>query len=284
MVPLQPARPLRAAAAWLAFVLASGLSCAGEDASLQLVGPVERTMIELVATEPETILELPVERGEAVAKGQLVARLDPTLAELGVARAEAAAAGARTGLVVAYHDLQRVRRLRERRTASEQELDRAVLVHDEAQARLREAEAQLQAAKKRRKDLALLAPAAGVLDQLPFEVGERVPVGAVVVVLLADTDPWVRVWVPETRVAQVVPGTPASVEIDGVAGSLRGRVLDVAREPEFTPHYALTERDRVYLVYQARVRILDAPPGLRPGLPARVTLLPEVTTAEAVAP
>ena len=53
---------------------------------------------------------------------------------------------------------------------------------------------------------------------------------------------------------------------------LRGSVLDVAREPAFTPHYALTERDRVHLVYEARVRLLDAPPGLRPGLPAEVEI------------
>jgi HlyD family secretion protein len=258
--------------------LAAAPGCGPDDAPLLLVGPVERTLVELVATESETIVELPVERGEPVAKGQLVVRLDPTLAEVEVAGAEAAAAGARTGLVVAHHDLERVRRLREKRTASEQDLDRAVLVHDEAQARLREAEARLQAARKRRLDLSLVAPVSATLDQLPFERGERVPAGAVVAVLLADEDPWVRVWVPETHVAQVAPGAPARVEVDGVTGSLRGRVLEVAREPEFTPHYALTERDRVHLVYQTRVRILDAPPGLRPGLPARVTLLPQDTS------
>jgi hypothetical protein len=59
-------------------------------------------------------------------------------------------------------------------------------------------------------------------------------------------------------------------------------VLDVAREPEFTPHYALTERDRVHLVYETRVRIENAPAELRPGVPAEVELLPAATsTAEA---
>jgi hypothetical protein len=50
-------------------------------------------------------------------------------------------------------------------------------------------------------------------------------------------------------------------------------VLDVAREPAFTPHYALTERDRVHLVYETRVQILGAPDTLRPGVPADVELL-----------
>jgi HlyD family secretion protein len=83
----------------------------------------------------------------------------------------------------------------------------------------------------------------------------------------------VRVWVPETSYVRVLPGTPAEVRIDGLGRPIQGSVLDVARDPEFTPHYALTERDRVHLVYETRVRLLDAPPGLRPGVPAQVRIL-----------
>lgn len=277
-MPRLPSRPALALAA-AALLLPAG--CSEDDGALHLVGNVERTLIELVAPVSETLLEIPVVRGQHVAAGELVVKLDPTLAEVDVARAEAAAAGARTGLVVAWHDLERARKLARARTASEQELDRARLVHDEAQAKLREAEAELQAARKRQRDLALEAPADAIVDQLPFEAGERVPPGAVVAVLLADEAPWVRVWVPEPSAAEVGPGTPARIEIDGVAGTLAGRVLDVAREPAFTPHYALTERDRVHLVYETRVLIVDAPPGLRPGVPARVTLEPPAGLAAA---
>ena len=97
------------------------------------------------------------------------------------------------------------------------------------------------------------------------------PAGGVVVVLLQDGDPWVRVWVPQERAAAIGPGMRAHITIDGIAGMLTGSVLDVSREPEFTPHYALTERDRVHLVYETRIRIHDAPATLRPGMPAQVT-------------
>lgn len=53
---------------------------------------------------------------------------------------------------------------------------------------------------------------------------------------------------PATR-----PGTKAEVRIDGIEGVLHGEVLDVARESEFTPHYALTERDRSHLVFRKRL-------------------------------
>jgi HlyD family secretion protein len=118
----------------------------------------------------------------------------------------------------------------------------------------------------------VLAPVAGTVDQLPFDAGERVAAGAVVAVLLADGKPWVRVWVPERVVARVAIGTPATIRVDGFGAPMHGRVLDVAREASFTPHYALTERERVHLVYQTRIEIDDAPPVLRPGAPAEVRL------------
>jgi HlyD family secretion protein len=184
-------------------------------------------------------------------------------------------------VAVARHDLERNRELRAGRVASQRELERAELAFDEAVAREREALALLAAAEKRRQDRILRAPVAGTVDQIPFDRGERVPAGAVLAVLLSEDDPWVRVWIPETSFVRVVPGTPAEIRIDGIGEALRGSVLDVSREPEFTPHYALTERDRVHLVYETRVRIHDAPASLRPGVPAEVTLLPEEAVAGA---
>jgi HlyD family secretion protein len=249
------------------------LACDSGPDELELVGTVERTLVEMVAPASETIVKIASERGDRVGAGQLLVQLDDTFAAAEVARAEAALAGARTGEVVARQELERARVLRRDRVLSAQDLDRKRLAYDEAAARLREAQSVLDAANKRVRDLALTAPVSGVIDQLPFDPGERVPAGAVVVVILADGDPWVRVWVPETAYVRTLPGIEAEIRIDGVEGRLRGKVLDVAREPEFTPHYALTERDRVHLVYETRVTIENAPETLRPGVPAEVTIL-----------
>jgi HlyD family secretion protein len=264
----------RAAPLALLPALVGGLAagCGGDGRSLHLVGSVERTLIEIVAPVSEVLVELAVVRGERVEAGRVLARLDPTLADAELARAEAALAAAETAAAVALIDRERAEKLRRDRVASEQDLERARLAHDEAEARLREAGAALAAARKRRADLELGAPVSGVVDQLPFDLGERVPAGAVLAVLLSDEEAWVRVWIPEQGFARVGPGTPASVSIDGLGGPLRAAVLDVAREPSFTPHYALTARDRAHLVYEARVGIVDAPQELRPGLPAEVEI------------
>jgi HlyD family secretion protein len=265
-----------------AFAVAALLlaACEQDDGTIRLVGSVERTLIEVSTPVSETLVAVRVVRGEHVEAGQVLVHLDPILTEVEVTRAEAALAAARSAVAMARHDQARARELRAGNATSQQALERASLAYDEAVAREREARARLEAADKRRHDMTLVAPVSGTVDQIAFDPGERPPAGAVLVVILADGNPWVRVWLPETSFVAVGPGTEAVIRIDGIEGTLRGRVIDVAREPEFTPYYALTERDRTQLVFETRVEILDAPASLRPGVPAQVAISPGAVTAE----
>jgi HlyD family secretion protein len=239
---------------------------------LQLVGTVERTLVEMGAALSEVIVALPVQRGQHVAAGAVVVRLDPAYAEAEVAQAEAAVAGARIRQTVTENDLARATSLVRRKVVAQEEFEHAQLAAEEAAAALREGEARLRTARKRLADCTLASPVDGVVDQLPYDLGERVPAGAVVAVILQDEAPWVRVWIPEPALSRLATGAAAAVRIDGYDQPFAGRVEDIAREPEFTPHYALTERERVHLVYEARVRLSDAPATLRPGAPATVEI------------
>lgn len=257
------------AAAWLGGL---GLlaSCGGQ--TLDLVGTVERQNLELAAPLSEEIVEIPVQVGQRVAAGDVLVRLDTRVGELELKAAEARVAAAQANLDAAQGEFQRVQGLARARVSSQKDLDLARRAHGEAVAQLAEREAQAAQAQKRLDDLTVRASAAGVVDQLPFAVGERVPAGGVAAVVLADAAPWVRLWVPARAVVRVAPGAPAEVEIDGIAKRLTGRVESVSREPQFTPHYALTEKERANLVFEARVVITDAPAELRPGVPASVRL------------
>ncbi len=259
-------------ASWiLALCAAVALGCDGREENLELVGTSERSIVEVASASSEQILAIEVQPGEAVEAGAVLVRLDSTFAAADEARAAAELAAARTVVATALQDHARMVELCENGVASDQQCERAVLERDEAIARRDAAEANLAAAAKRRSDHTLVAPVAAVVDQLPFDEGERVPAGGVVAVLVSREAPWVRVWVPERRAARLPPGTPAQVRIDGLDGPFRGHITEVAREPEFTPHYALTERERMHLVYETRIRLDDAPDSLRAGLPATVT-------------
>ena len=113
-------------------------ACGEQNDELIVVGTVERTVVELASPVSEVIVEVTARRGQHVAAGTVLVRLDPTLAEAEVARGEAALASARTSDRVALRKLERLKELRSGRVASEQALELVELERDEAAARLRE--------------------------------------------------------------------------------------------------------------------------------------------------
>lgn len=243
-------------------------ACGGS--TVQLAGTVERTALELTAPDAELVVDLPLSAGERVAPGQVIVQLDPAVAQAELRAAEAAREAAAALLTEAEGEFERVSDLRSAGVNTQQSLDTARRKRDEALALVAEREARIAQVTKRLDDLTVRSPVAGVVDQIAFEEGERVPAGGVVAVVLSDERPWVRVWMPAGAVAGAAPGTPAEVAVEGLDGRLSGSVLDVAREPEFTPHFALTERESGHLVYETRIALDEAPEDLRPGLPAQV--------------
>jgi HlyD family secretion protein len=124
--------------------------------------------------------------------------------------------------------------------------------------------------------LEVRAPQAGRVDALPYELGERPPQGAPVVVLLAEGAPYARVYVPEALRVRVVPGVAARVHVDGVEHPFDARVRTVSSDAAFTPFHALTERDRGRLVFLAEVDLEgDGAQSLPTGVPVQVEFLLE---------
>lgn len=247
------------------------VSCDGE-AQLDLVGTLERTTLELAAPIAEVITEQPVARGDRVQVGDLIVQLDTAVAEAELRAYEAARAAAAAALAEADGDYRRTEDLRKARVKSPQDLDRARRQRDEAAAVLAEKEARIAQARKRLDDLRVVSRAAGIVDQLPYEVGERPPAGGVIAVVLADQAPWVRTWIPARAVSRIEADHRVEVRVEGLEDWFAAHVEDIAREPSFTPHYALTEREAAHLVYAARVVLDEGPADLRPGLPARLRL------------
>ena len=92
-------------------------------------------------------------------------------------------------------------------------------------------------------------------------------------VLLPGTQPYARIYIPESQRATTRPGMGALVYVDGIAAPFEGRVRWVSSEAAFTPYFALTERDRGRLTFLAKVDILDDTERLPDGVPVEVELL-----------
>lgn len=193
-------------------------------------------------------------------------------------------------------ELNRLTGLRERNLTSEESVDQARNLLESAGARieivsarlaeleagtrpeqieqtrglLSQAGAQLDSLKLDRERLHVAAPVDGVVDTLPFEVGERPQPGDVVAVLLTGEQPYARVYIPEPLRAGLRVGSPMRIAVDGIAQPMNGTIRRIAAEASFTPYFALTERDRGRLSFLAEVRMPDLPERLPEGLPVQV--------------
>jgi len=235
-----------------------------------------------------------VDRAQATLAEQVTG---PRREEILAARARLA--GAQAALEAASREFERVDSLVRRALLAPSEIDRArgtrdeaaagrdaarenlrVLergtrseVLDQAQAALQQAEAQLAELEISRARHRVTAPRDGVIDALPYKLGERPPRGAPVAVMLAGGQPYARVFVPEPLRARVRAGTPAVVHVDGDDRAWQGRVRYVSTDAAFTPYYALNERDRSRLSFLAEVDLTDAEAASLPtGMPVQVEL------------
>lgn len=145
-------------------------------------------------------------------------------------------------------------------------------VIEQSAAALAAARAQVAEAELSLDRYTVRAPRDGIVDALPYKLGERPPKGAPVVVMLAAGAPYARVFVPEPQRASIGPGAAATVRIDGSDRDWKASVRFVSAEAAFTPYYALNERQRSRLAYLAEVTLTDPEAtGLPSGIPVEVS-------------
>jgi len=262
----------------------------------------EGTMV----TEGTLLVQLDDRRQNAiVAKASAeVARLTARLEELRngarpeeIASASAKVAGARAALIEAEASYERANRLLDQKLAAQATLDSALAGRDEAEAALdsaqeellrltngtlkeqldqgaaalQVAEAELALQRYNLSELSIVATRDAYLDSLPWNVGERVNRGSTLAVMLANSAPYARVYIPEPYRASLEVGMQRLVHIDGIEQPKKGTLRWIATDPSFTPYYALNASDRARLVYIAEFDLADGS-DLPTGVPVQVVL------------
>jgi len=200
-----------------------------------------------------TLLERPVEIGQTVRAGQVVARLyNPGLAPA-VASAEARLRELEARLEQLGRDLRRADDLRGRGLISEGEQER-VRTDRDATAALRDLAAANLAEARNQLDASILhAPFDAAVDGVFFEPGEFAGAGQPVLQLSASGSLEVELQIPESLIARFAPGlavelvmsfldgrrVPGSVTHVGDSGGVPGGLFPVeitlAEEPDLRP-------------------------------------------------
>jgi membrane fusion protein, multidrug efflux system len=154
-----------------------------------------------------------VREGEAVAAGQVVARLDASELQQRAVSQEGLLASAQARLASA----QRTR-----------DTQRALLNHQFiSQTEVKSAQAQLAIARQALGDAVVRAPVAGIVAKRHVNPGERVNFDGAIVQVVDLVSLELQAWVPPQVVGQLKPGQPVLLQADGIAGSVKGEVKRV---------------------------------------------------------
>ncbi len=109
---------------------------------------------------------------------------------------------------------------------------------------------------------------------MPLKPGDQPPAGASVVTLLVGASPYARVFIPADARVGMREGQRFTLHVQGSAREWSARLRSVAREPAFTPYYALTGDDASRLVYRAELVLTDAQAASLPaGVPVQARLV-----------
>ena len=206
-----------------------------------------------------TLMQLNVKVGQRVAKGQLIATIDPT----SVRNAYDMAHTTRLQAEDAY---ARMKQLHDKGSLPE-------IKWVETQSQLQQAVASENIAKKSLADCRLYAPVSGVVSEKNAEVGQNVAPGMPIVKIVTTQVLNVRIAVPETEVSAVAMHQAAVVSVPALGDRLfHGQVIEKG-----------VIADPVSRSYDVKIRIAGNTESLLPGMVTKVNLTGKsaATTAKA---
>lgn len=211
---------------------------------------------------PGILVELPVQVGDRLQKGALVARLDPATYELQVEQARATLAQIKATESNASSTYQRIKSLYENNNAAKTDLDSARANAESALAQVRASEKAVQLARLNVNYTRLTASDDCAVAQINVDVNENVNSGAPIVNVDCGDGIKVDIAVPESLIAEVQSGQSVQVRFDSIPNKLfNSTVQEVG-----------VSATGAGSTFPVSVAIEDQNPNLRSGLAAEVTL------------
>lgn len=224
------------------------------------------------------ILELPIDEGDTLAKGQLIAVLDSDNLNAELRQAEAALLETKANLADAQREKARQQRLVGSGVQAQSELDAADTRLAVVEAQMRNGEARIAAARAQLAYARIYSPIDGVVIEKNVEVGEMVAPGGFTsqqstgaIARLADPRSLeVEADINESYIARLRRGQPVSITVDAVPDTVyRGTLRQI-----------VPTADRQRAVVQVKVTIDDRDDRLVPDMSSTVTFLEEGTQAD----
>jgi RND family efflux transporter MFP subunit len=198
--------------------------------------------------------------GARVARGAILARLDPEDAQLAARAATAQLASAESDLALAKAEMERHADLLAKRFISQSAYDAKQNAHNAAKARVEQARSQAGLSSNQAAYTTLVADADGVVVSVAAEPGQVVAPGQAILKLARTGEKEVVVNAPESQIARFSVGQGVAVSLwADPSTSFPGRVREIAGGA-----------DPVTRTYTVRVSVPSAPSHVQLGMTASV--------------
>jgi membrane fusion protein (multidrug efflux system) len=189
-----------------------------------------------------SVLETLAEPGQAVRRGQVLARLDSTSLADAYNSARAAVENARNNLAVATREAERQRALVAAGAVAQRNVETAQQSVVAAQAGVALARSQLANAQKQLGYTRVTAPFSGVVSDRPVSGGDVVQPGTALYTVVDPSSLQLEAAIPAEQLASLRVGSPVEFTVTGYAGrTFRGRITRI--NPSADP---ATRQVRVY--------------------------------------
>tara|TARA_Y100000588_G_scaffold379469_1_gene461679 strand:+ start:7301 stop:8611 length:1311 start_codon:yes stop_codon:yes gene_type:complete len=232
------------------------------------------TEVKISATSSAWIDSITVNEGDTVVKGQHLISLDRKQLLANYNSAASSVRSAKARLIQEEASKKRVINMYEQNLASDQELEAVQASYEIAKSSLEQAESMLASRKDDLDKARIMSPQDGVVTKIYKEVGEMAVGGmfqADNLMIIADLSKMeVIIDVNENDVVSVSIGDTTEIEVDAFLDTLfYGVVSEIAHISETT---GMGSQQQV-TNFQVKVRMLDVPDGIRPGMSATADII-----------
>lgn len=118
----------------------------------------------------------------------------------------------------------------------------------------------------------LVAPIDGIVETVNLKIGEVISPGVAAITMLDNSNIWTKIYIPEKLLPSVKLGQKVKLNSDFIDKEYTGEIIYISSDSEFTPMNIVTKKDRLKLVYELKVKLLNGDDKLKSGMLVGVDL------------
>lgn len=278
--------------------LISVTSCAKNNKDLCYAGTLDGIKVQIPALTGGKIIDLLVEEGQLVQKGDTIAVIDTEDLQYQLQQIQASLSAisaneamAKTNISQSVKDMkyidekfQRTKQLYQTQSVSQQALDdianqkeklSSVYLNStenlkQIQGNKKQLDTQIASIQKKIRDANIKSPLTGTVTNRYYEEGEAIPPMGSIVQIVDTRELSVKIYVSVNLLQSMKMGQEVSIRAEGTNKEFKGNIQWISTVAEFTPKNVLTPETRSSLVYAVKIRVMNPDGELKQGMPVEM--------------